>query len=44
MISTLLINLGIAIDTVLWGMMGIPTIDIVEGLTDIIYALQNMGL
>ena len=44
MLSTLLVGISIAIDTVVWGMLGIPTIEIVEGLTDIIYMLEGMGL
>lgn len=44
MLSALLTQFGLAVDGIVWGMLGIPTIGFVEGLTDIIYALQNIGL
>ena len=44
MLSGLLIQIGLAVDTIVWGMLGIPTIDFIESLTDIIYALEHMGL
>ena len=44
MISTWLVGVSMVIDTIVWGMLGIPTIEFVECMTDIIYALEHIGL